>query len=127
MLGAGLMMAAAIALLLALTWGGTRYPWLSPPILGLVGASVVLSLVFGWWLTRAPEPFLPLTVLDNPVMRIGTVGDRPARSACMTGLRSTCRCIIELVHKLTRDAIRSRAHSGRGDDDAGLDVGPAAR
>ena len=33
-LGAGLMMGSAIPLLLALTWGGTRLPWLSPPILG---------------------------------------------------------------------------------------------
>src|SRR5712691_9746050 len=32
LLGAGLMMASAIPLLLALTWGGTRYPWLSAPI-----------------------------------------------------------------------------------------------
>src|SRR5271156_329763 len=30
--GAGLMMLSAIALLLALTWGGTRYPWLSQQI-----------------------------------------------------------------------------------------------
>jgi hypothetical protein len=28
-----------------------------------------LSLAFGWRLTRASEPFLPLTVLHNPVMR----------------------------------------------------------
>ena len=34
--GAGLMMVSAIALLLALTWGGTRYPWLSQQILGLI-------------------------------------------------------------------------------------------
>src|SRR6202035_4836148 len=33
--GAALMMASAIALLLALTWGGTRYPWVSPQVLGL--------------------------------------------------------------------------------------------
>jgi hypothetical protein len=57
---------------LALTWGGTRLPWLSPPILMLIGASFILSLLFGWRLTRAAEPFLPLTVLNNPVMRWGT-------------------------------------------------------
>jgi hypothetical protein len=71
-LGAGLMMASCIPLLLALTWGGTRYSWLSPPILMLIGASFVLSLLFGWRLSRAAEPFLPLTVLNNPVMRWGT-------------------------------------------------------
>jgi EmrB/QacA subfamily drug resistance transporter len=71
-LGAGLMMGSAIPLLLALTWGGTRLAWLSPPILLLIGASFVLSLLFGWRLNRAAEPFLPLTVLNNPVMRTGT-------------------------------------------------------
>jgi EmrB/QacA subfamily drug resistance transporter len=71
-LGAGLMMASCIPLLLALTWGGTQYSWLSPPILMLIGASFVLSLLFGWRLSRAAEPFLPLTVLNNPVMRTGT-------------------------------------------------------
>src|SRR5499433_294099 len=35
-LGAGLMMAAAVAMLLALTWGGTRLPWVSAPIIALV-------------------------------------------------------------------------------------------
>src|SRR5271156_486829 len=32
LVGAALMMLSAIALLLALTWGGTRYPWLSQQI-----------------------------------------------------------------------------------------------
>jgi EmrB/QacA subfamily drug resistance transporter len=72
LLGAVLMMASAIPLLLALTWGGTRFPWLSPQILGLIAVSFLLSLAFGWRLVRAPEPFLPLTVLNNPVMRMGT-------------------------------------------------------
>ncbi len=72
LLGAVLMMASAIPLLLALTWGGTRFEWLSPQILGLIAISFLLSLAFGWRLVRAPEPFLPLTVLNNPVMRMGT-------------------------------------------------------
>src|SRR5215469_7408946 len=42
--GAGLMMAAAVSLLLALTWGGTRFPWMSAPIIALVAASGLLSL-----------------------------------------------------------------------------------
>jgi MFS family permease len=71
-LGAGLMMGSAIPLLLALTWGGTQYSWTSVPILGLIAASFVLSLAFAWRLAVAPEPFLPLTVLNNPVMRMGT-------------------------------------------------------
>jgi EmrB/QacA subfamily drug resistance transporter len=72
LLGAVLMMGSAIPLLLALTWGGTHYPWVSPQILGLIVVAFVLSAAFGWRLVSAPEPFLPLTVLNNPVMRMGT-------------------------------------------------------
>src|SRR4051794_3752105 len=44
--GAGLMVMAAIALLLALGWGGTRYRWSSPEIGALFGASTVLWALF---------------------------------------------------------------------------------
>src|ERR1700682_6356732 len=56
LLGAGLMMAAAIPLLLALTWGGTRYPWLSPPIAVLVASAAVLSMLFALRLAQASAP-----------------------------------------------------------------------
>src|SRR5499427_9590345 len=72
LLGAALMMAAAIPLLLALTWGGARYSWGSPLIVGLIAASALLSFAFSLRLVRAPQPFLPLPVLANPVMRFGT-------------------------------------------------------
>ena len=46
-LGALLMVCAAMALMLAMTWGGTRYGWASAPILGLLAGSVVLWVLFG--------------------------------------------------------------------------------
>jgi EmrB/QacA subfamily drug resistance transporter len=73
LLGALLMMAAAIALLLALTWGGTRFPWLSAPIGLLLLGSAGLWALFAWRLMRAKEPFLPLAVLGNPVVRCATL------------------------------------------------------
>ena len=72
LLGAGLIVAATVCLLLALSWGGVRYPWASAPILGLVGATLALTLLFAWRLTTAPEPFLPLSVLREPVVALGT-------------------------------------------------------
>ena len=54
LLGAALMMGAAIPLLLALTWGGARFPWISPVIFSLLAASAVLSLAFTWRLNTAP-------------------------------------------------------------------------
>jgi EmrB/QacA subfamily drug resistance transporter len=70
--GAGLMVAAALALMLAMTWGGTRYPWSSAPILGLLAAAGVLWAAFAVRLLHAPEPFVPLDVLREPIIRAVT-------------------------------------------------------
>jgi EmrB/QacA subfamily drug resistance transporter len=69
MLGAGLMMLAALALMLAMSWGGTRYGWLSPQILGLLAASAMLWFLFGLRVASAPEPFIPLSILREPTVR----------------------------------------------------------
>jgi EmrB/QacA subfamily drug resistance transporter len=68
-LGALLMMAAAVALLLALSWGGRRHDWISAPIAILLASSVALWVLFAWRLVSTKEPFLPLAVLANPVVR----------------------------------------------------------
>ena len=99
-LGAVLMMASCIPILLALTWGGTLYEWLSWPILGLIAASLVLSLLFGWRLATASEPFLPLTVLNNPVMRFGTASASLAMGVSI-GLTIVVPMYFEVAHKLT--------------------------
>jgi EmrB/QacA subfamily drug resistance transporter len=99
-LGAGLMMAAAVPLLLALTWGGARFPWLSAPILALVAASIILSVALAWWLTRAPEPFLPLTVMAEPIMYTGTAANSFAMGASI-GLVIFVPLYYELVHHLS--------------------------
>jgi EmrB/QacA subfamily drug resistance transporter len=98
--GAALMMASAITLLLALTWGGTRYPWLSQQILSLIVMAAVLSAVFIWWMLRAPEPFLPLSVLNNPVMRVGTVATSCTQGVSI-GLTIFVPLYYELVHGLS--------------------------
>jgi MFS family permease len=72
-LGALLLVAATVALLLALSWGGTAYPWGSGPILALVTASLALWLLFAWRMRAAREPLIPPGVLNNPVVRMGTL------------------------------------------------------
>src|SRR5215467_12594773 len=59
-LGGVLLMASAVVIMLVLTWGGNRYPWLSPTILSMVGSAIALALMFVWYAGRAEEPFLPL-------------------------------------------------------------------
>ena len=72
-LGAFVMTLATVALLLALSLGGPRYAWTSAPILGLVGFSVLLWILFATRLMTAPEPLIPTEVLANPVVAMGTV------------------------------------------------------
>jgi EmrB/QacA subfamily drug resistance transporter len=100
LLGAALMMASAIPLLLALTWGGSRYPWTSAAIIGLIAASAVLTLLFGWRLTQAAEPFLPMSVLRNPVMRAGSVCTAFSQGV-VVGLTIFLPLYYEIVHKFS--------------------------
>jgi EmrB/QacA subfamily drug resistance transporter len=67
--GAALMMAASLAMLLALSWGGRRFDWISGPTGALLLTSAILWGLFAWRLVTTSEPFLPLTVLGNPVVR----------------------------------------------------------
>ena len=69
LIGAALMMCASIALLLALSWGGRRFDWISGPLGVLLLTSAILWGLFAWRLVSTREPFLPLTVLGNPVVR----------------------------------------------------------
>ena len=66
-IGALLRMAAAVVLLLALSWGGRRFDWLSPHFGALLLTSAILWGLFAWRLVATEEPFLPLAVLGNPV------------------------------------------------------------
>lgn len=73
LLGAVLLVAATVSLLLALSWGGLRYPWGSLPILGLFVLSAVLWVLFSLRMRLAPEPLIPAGVMHNPVVRMGTL------------------------------------------------------
>jgi EmrB/QacA subfamily drug resistance transporter len=65
--GLVLMIAAAVAFLLALDWGGTHFRWMSPQILALIGGSAVLWGLFALRLLTAREPFIPLAILRGRV------------------------------------------------------------
>ncbi|WP_457107913.1 MDR family MFS transporter [Methylobacterium sp. P5_C11] len=71
--GAVLMVAASITLLLALSWGGVRYPWGSAPVLGLLAAAAVLGIGFAVRLATAAEPLIPTEVLKNQVVYSATL------------------------------------------------------
>jgi EmrB/QacA subfamily drug resistance transporter len=70
--GAFCMVGAATTLMLAVTWGGHRYPWASPVIIGLLLCSVLLWILFSLRQMTAIEPFIPLAVLRDSVVRSAT-------------------------------------------------------
>ena len=72
-LGAALMAGASMVLMLALSWGGRRYAWTSPQLAGLLLVSAVLWALFAWRVTHAREPFIPLAMLHDGALRVGTV------------------------------------------------------
>lgn len=100
LVGALLMMAAAVSLLLVLTWGGVRFPWVSAPIIGLFIVSGLLWLGFTYRLTHVGEPFLPLSVLSNPVVRSGTLAASFAMGS-QIGLTIFMPLYYENVHGLS--------------------------
>ena len=69
--GAFLLVIASVLVQLALSWGGTRYPWTSWPVLGVLAASCVAIALFVWRLRTADEPLIPLTLLSNQVVLTG--------------------------------------------------------
>ena len=72
-LGAALMAVASLLLLLALGWGGVRYPWGSPLILALFAGAVAFVALFIWRMRKAEEPFLPLGLLADEVVGWGMI------------------------------------------------------
>ncbi|MEA2138364.1 MAG: hypothetical protein QOG56_1514 [Solirubrobacteraceae bacterium] len=71
-LGAALLTASVVALILLTTWGGSEYAWGSATIVGLGAASVALLAAFVWQERRAAEPIIPLSLFASPVFRVAT-------------------------------------------------------
>lgn len=72
-LGAALLSAASVCLLLAMVWGGQDYAWSSRQIVGLLaGFAFFLALFLGQEL-RHPEPILPLHLFRNPVFLVANL------------------------------------------------------
>jgi MFS family permease len=67
------MVSAALTLMMALSWGGTHYGWMSLRILTLLGCSAALWVLFALRLLSAREPFIPLAILHGGVTTTITV------------------------------------------------------
>ena len=70
-LGAVLSIATVMSLMLALTFGGQKYAWGSPQILGLFAGFVVGAGLFVWVETHAKDPIIHLELFKNKVFAWG--------------------------------------------------------
>ena len=69
-IGALLVMAASSSFMLALNLGGVRYPWLSAPVIALLGCALVLGAGFVVRLLTAIEPLIPIAILSDRAARL---------------------------------------------------------
>ncbi|HLH25372.1 MAG TPA: MDR family MFS transporter [Chloroflexota bacterium] len=70
--GTALLAAATTCAVLFTTFGGSVYPWASPPVVGLAVAAVVLGVLFVIVERRAAEPVLPLALFRRRVFALAS-------------------------------------------------------
>jgi EmrB/QacA subfamily drug resistance transporter len=66
-LGAVLIVAACVPLLLALTFGGQKYPWGSPLVVGLFSMFVICTVLFIVVEKRVKDPIIHMELFSNKV------------------------------------------------------------
>ena len=66
-LGAVLIVAACVPLLLALTFGGQKYPWGSPLVIGLFSMFVICTVLFIVVEKRVKDPIIHMELFSNKV------------------------------------------------------------
>jgi MFS family permease len=72
-IGAGLAAGFTTIVLLVSDWGGGKYDWSSPLILGLIGGALATLALFLWRQARAAEPILPLNMFRVPALSISYI------------------------------------------------------
>jgi EmrB/QacA subfamily drug resistance transporter len=75
LIGAALIVAASVSLMLGLNLAGVRFGWSSPPILALFGLALVVGALFVLRLITAREPLIPIAVLREPVVRCAVIAN----------------------------------------------------
>ncbi len=70
-LGAGIVVAGVSSLLLYLNWAGEHWGWGDTRALALLGAAIVLTVVFVLVENRATEPILPMRLFKNAIFSVG--------------------------------------------------------
>ena len=68
--GAAVLILMVVPLLVAFSCAGTRYPWGSVQIVGMLSFSVAMFLLYVFAQSKADEPILSLNLFRNPIFAI---------------------------------------------------------
>jgi EmrB/QacA subfamily drug resistance transporter len=82
--GSALLVAAAVPLLLGLSWAGNTYPWLSWEIVGMFAFSAAMWVSFYLREMRAAEPVINPRLFHNDIFTVSAVASA-LQSAAMFG------------------------------------------
>ena len=72
-IGIAALIASVVPLLLALTWAGDEFPWVSPQIIGLLMLSGFMAVLFILVERQAREPIIPRFLFANPIFTVGVI------------------------------------------------------
>lgn len=71
--GIVLLVATVVPMLLAFSWAGSRYDWVSPEVIALLSWTVVALTVFTYAEMRAEEPLLPMSLFKNRIFIVSAL------------------------------------------------------
>ena len=71
--GIVLLCATTVPMLLAFSWAGNRYAWISPEVIGFLAWSVVALALFVYVELRTDQPLLPMHLLKNRVFTVSAL------------------------------------------------------
>ncbi len=69
-IGMTALVLAVVPLMLALSWGGTTYPWISAPVISLFALSAAAAIAFPIIEGKSEEPIVPLRIFKNRIIAI---------------------------------------------------------
>src|SRR2546426_1515945 len=76
-IGAALLVAGTVPLLLGLTFAGSQYAWLSPQIIGLLAGALVMGAAFviyeAWLERRDGQPIIAPSLFKNSIFAVSTL------------------------------------------------------
>lgn len=88
---------AVVALVLATSWGGVRYDWDSPQIIGLFIGVAAFSVLFVLAERRAKTPLMPLSIFKNRTFVLSTLAGLFVMFALMASM-TYLPTFFQIVH-----------------------------